>query len=149
MKDLIQMQTNAIFDRKESDLLAMPAGYVSTPKKTTIISPGEPEKCNLNNLAIKMTVSSKSRGENMARIGEMIETEIDKHIKSKKWNYLPKCVKWIKIQNYAETHSMSNRKINNLKKLISGNKLSEISYDHHTGEIKEIPPHYLKVNAGL
>lgn len=123
MQSIIDIHTNRIFDR-------VPELNVDAEKKPQI------EYKKMSNTA------------NMARISDMIEIEID-NIKSKKWNCLPKCIKWIKIQDYAKTHSISNKKINNLKKLIGCNKLSEVSYDHLSGKIKMIPPHYLKVNSGL
>lgn len=74
----------------------------------------------------------------------LVNNEINNLVLTKKWNGLPKYLKWSNIKNYLLKYNINDPQIvNNLKKLVSNNKLIGITYDHKIQEIIKIPNIYL------
>lgn len=74
----------------------------------------------------------------------LVNNEINNLLLTKKWNGLPKYLKWSNIKNYLFKNDINDQHIiDNLKNLVSNNKLIGIIYDHKIQEITKIPDIYL------
>jgi hypothetical protein len=69
---------------------------------------------------------------------EWIDKEVQKTMKKKRWNSLPKSAKWNLIQSYCEINNIDNTILDKYKNMLEKNIKIIISYDHLNGTITSI-----------
>lgn len=92
----------------------------------------------------RVSLTTKSNYFNSENMDLLLNKEIKSVLCGKKWNGLPLFLKWSGIKTYLEKNNIIDpRVVDNLKHLVSKNKLVGIVYDHSVQEITKIPDIYL------